>query len=64
MQLMSLPDAWQWAQIGFCAALGASVVFILTSVLFAVFPGSSAVRMPEMPEPHCSRCCPSPDDEE
>ncbi len=61
MQLISLPDAWQWAQIGFCAALGASVVFIPTNVLIAeMFPGPSAT----MPEPHCSRCCPNPDDEE
>jgi hypothetical protein len=65
MPLMSLPDAWQWVQIGFCAALGGSVVLVLVTVvtnlsLAAMFP-APAVRMPE--DPHCSLCCPNDTDD-
>jgi len=33
MSLISLPVAWQWLQIGFCAALGGSVVLVFVTVV-------------------------------
>lgn len=60
--LISLAEAWQWIQVGFCAALGGSFVF--GSIAALLGRGGASAPMPEhdYPEPHCSRCCPDPDD--
>ena len=57
MELLSLAEAWHWIQIGFCTAVGASVIIL--GILGALL-GSSSGDEPEAP--HCSRCCPHPDD--
>ena len=59
MQLLSLAEAWHWVQIGFCMAVGASIIL---GGLGAVF-GASAAPTREPEDPHCSRCCPNPDDD-
>lgn len=60
MNLISLAEAWQWVQVGFCAALGASVIL---GGIAATFGGGHADPV-AFPDPHCSRCCPNPDDDE
>ena len=56
--MLSLAEAWQWIQVGFCAAAGASVII---APLMAVRVGSAPAE--DDPAPHCSRCCPNPDDD-
>jgi len=52
--MLSLAEAWHWAQIGFCVSLGASLFAV---GLASVFSGGR--REEEYPEPHCSKCCPN-----
>jgi hypothetical protein len=54
--LLSLRDAWHWVQVGFCAALGASLIF---APFAAMSRGTPAPEAPEYPDPHCSHCCPN-----
>jgi hypothetical protein len=57
--MLTLEQAWQWVQIGFCAGIGASVT------LAAVIAGLSGRREPDDNNgeaPHCSKCCPNDDD--
>jgi len=58
--MLSLADAWQWVQIGFCASLGASALAVVVASVF----GGGRQQEQEYPEPHCSRCCPNDDFEE
>ena len=59
--LLSLNDAWHWVQIGFCVAVGASIIIAPLALIRA---GNIVISpdYPEYPEPHCSRCCPELDD--
>ena len=57
--MLSLTDTWYWAQIGFCASLGASVFTVAVAL---VFRGGAQPVYPDYPEPHCSKCCPNDTD--
>lgn len=50
--MVSLAEAWQWIQIGFCASLGAAVILVLAA---AVGGGGTVVQAASS---HCSKCCP------
>lgn len=58
--LLSLREAWHWVQIGFCAALGASVIM----TPFALIRGGNGGSGDDYPEPHCSKCCPNSFDDD
>ena len=60
MDLLTLPEAWRWVQIGACAAFGAAAIFATVNILLAELSQPAPVHIPD---PHCSRCCPNPDDE-
>jgi hypothetical protein len=57
--MLSLTEAWQWVQVGFCAGVGTIAVLIPLALIGALrrrSPEAPWVRT--IPPPHCSRCCP------
>ncbi len=61
MELLTLAEAWRWIQVGFFGGLGAGIVLTVFNLLVA---SATAVSIPAMPNPHCSRCCPNAEDDE
>ena len=64
MDMLSLPEAWHWVQVGFCAAFGAFLPLTIITAIMASAGRPALPSTPEYPDPHCSRCCPNPDDED
>ena len=62
-ELIGLAEAWRLIQTGFCLAIGASV--ILGGVVAAATGRGGQPAVPEdLEPPHCSRCCPTLDDDD
>ena len=59
--MLTLADAWNWVQIGFCAGVGACAVYFGSAIVYSLNTPGVHAHVPE--DPHCSRCCPTRDDD-
>lgn len=65
MELLTLAEAWWWVQIGGCLAFGAGMVVLIFRALVYIpllHLAPSPEFIPEVPPPHCSKCCPHEED--